>query len=155
MAVNSRYTAEGNKGSGGKEFPKLPYINIKAIGDKFQGTLKEVSERFTIDKPDGKGGTRSIPTEVWTYTDVVVINNVIDDDGKVTEVKTEIPEAQFWYQKANQFTAIGDSLAEVGLDDPKIGSVHQFKRITDGQAKALKDGTMGSAPHRFLSKFSV
>lgn len=153
MAVNSRYTAEGNR-AGGKEFPKLPVIRIKAVGDKFQGTLKEVSDRFTQEETFG-GVTKKVDKEVWTYTNVVVVNNELDDDGKVTEKKTEYPEANFFYSKPAQFTAIGDSLSEVDLEDPKIGSIHQFKRITDGEAKQLRDGTMGSKPHRFLSKFTV
>lgn len=152
MAVNSRYTAEGNKATGGKEFPKLPSIVLKAVGDKFQGTLKEVSDRFSMEETFG-GVTKKVEKEVWTYTDVVVVNNVMDDDGKVTEKKTEYPEANFWYSKPTQFTAIGDSLAEAGLDDPKPGLIHQFKRITNGEPKKLRDGTMGSAPHRYLSKF--
>lgn len=153
MAVNSRYTAEGNR-AGGKEFPKLPVIRLKAVGDKFQGVLKEVSPRFTSEDTFG-GVTKKVEKEVWTYTNVVIVNNELDDDGKVTEVKTEHPEANFFYSKPAQFLAIGDSLAEAGLDEPKVGSVHQFKRITDGEAKQLKDGTMGSRPHRFLSKFTV
>lgn len=154
MAVNKRYTAEGNKPAGGKEYPKLPAIILKAVGDKFQGTLKEVSDRFPVEDTFG-GVTKKVEKEVWTYTDVTVVNKKMDDDGNVTEEKTEYPEANFWYSKAAQFTAIGDSLEEAGLDEPPIGGIHQFKRITNGEPKKLKDGTMGSAPHRYLSKFAV
>jgi len=154
MAVNKRYTAEGNKPEGGKEYPKLPAIVLKAVGDKFQGTIKEVSDRFPMEETYS-GVTKKVEKEVWTYTDVVVVNKKMDDDGNVTEEKTEYPEANFWFSKPAQFTAIGDSLEEVGLEEPKPGIVHQFKRITDGEAKQLKDGTMGSRPHRFLSKFVI
>jgi hypothetical protein len=153
MAVNKRYTAEGNKGAG-REFPKLPVIRIKSVGDKFQGTLKEVSDRFTTEDTFG-GVTKKVEKEVWTYTNVVVVNKTMNDDGEVTEEKTEYDEANFFYSKPAQFTAIGDSLEKAGLDDPKPGVIHRFKRITDGEAKQLKDGTMGSRPHRFLSEFVV
>lgn len=152
MAVNKRYTAEGNKSGGDKEYPKLPSIVLKAVGDKFQGTIVEISDRFPMEETFG-GVTKKVEKEVWTYENVVVVNKTMDDDGNVTEQKTEFEKANFWFSKPAQFIAIGEGLDEIGLEEAKPGLVHQFKRITNGEPRKLKDGSMGSAPHRYLSKF--
>lgn len=157
MAVNPLYTAKAHQG-GGKEFPKLPAIVLRGVGAKFQGTVKEVSDSFEMTESFGQGDKkvdRKVTKQVVTYTDVTVINKSVNDDGEVTDVKETFPEANFWLSKPAQFVAIGESLEQVGLDEIPVGKVHRFKRITDGEAKQLKDGSMGSRPHRFLSEFVV
>lgn len=156
MAVNKLYTKDAH--GGGKEFPKLPAIVLKGVGAKFQGTVKEVSDSFDMEETFGEGAdkvTKKVTKQVVTYTNVVVINKSVNDDGEVTDVREEFPEANFWYSKPAQFIAIGESLEAVKLDEIPIGAVHRFKRITDGEAKQLKNGKMGSRPHRFLSEFVV
>lgn len=156
MAVNPLYTAAAHK-SGGKEFPKLPPVVIRAVGDKFQGTVKEVSDSFQMDETFGEGAekvTRKVTKQVVTLTNVTVINKSLNDDGDVSESTLKLDEANFWISKPAQFTAIGEALGEAGYDEIPVGGTMQFKRITDGEAKQLKSGKMGSKPHRFFAKFA-
>lgn len=157
MAMNSAYKTaldvEDGKFSGESKFEKLPSVRPREIGDKLQGTIVEVSEVQSrkVDKPGG--GQRDENFQVVTMENIVVKFTEMTDDGPVE--KTErVEKGQLWLNKTGHFAAAGRAVGEHDGSDLKefVGSKLQFKRVTNGQPKQLRDGSMGSAPHRFDMK---
>lgn len=159
MPINSAYQeaidAEEGKFTGESKFEALPFININVVGDKFKGTLVEKSPIRTRKVARG-GKDVDVKYQVFTFKDVTVISTDMTDDGPVKKTE-KFEKASLFAEKKGMFAAIGRGLAELGgdVEEPVDGHTWLFKRITDGTAPTLRDGSTGSKPHRYAVEFKA
>lgn len=157
MAMNSAYQAgldaESGKFTGESQFEKLPAVKPKEIGDALKGRIVEVSDVKTRKTKDDNGNDRDEQYQVVTMENIVLKFTEMTDDGPVKKTE-KVEKGQLWLNKNGQFAAAGRAVSEHDGSDLKefVGFDLLYKRVTNGEPKQLRNGKMGSPPHRFDMK---
>lgn len=139
MPINPKYAKaieNSKKGSGDKEFEKLPPIYLSNVGDGFRGTVTRVSDLKTVANTHPKapaGSTRDIQ-----FVDLKDVTVRKLDGGKGEFVEQKLEKASFCMEKGGHFEAVYAALMELnasvegeGFDDIPVNGELAFRRLAN------------------------